>query len=317
MTNNIVSWLTRGPRESVIPTFDRITLPLLKVLYISIRVLFRAFLGKRRRERSTLYRRLYVGEYTIPSYNLLKFFYKSRNDLKPRKSRLLKVHVNEYRYEYYCRLQDFNPGREDDILKLFRPKKGNTVVDIGAHIGKYTIVASKMVGTQGKVIAIEAHPNNYDILTKNIALNKLSNVVALNLAVHSKDTMVKLYDPGQEEGRTIYNTIMTERKTSNSQNFVEVKAKSLDSILLENGIKEVNWIKIDVEGAELEVLRGAPNILSTSRDLSLLIEIHNLGAKHRNLYEPIIELLNLNKYRISFEKTYENGERHIIVKKLS
>ena len=316
MANNIASWLTRRPKESVMPIFDRTTLPLLKVGYIFIRILLRFSLGKGRRERSKLYKKLYVGDYTIPSYGLLKFFYKTSKETKPEKSRLLKVHVNDRGYKYYCRLEDFNPGREEDILELFRPKKGDTVVDIGAHIGKYTIVASKMVGSQGKVIAIEAHPNNYDLLKKNIALNKLSNVVALNLAVHSKETMVKLYDPGQKEGRTIYNTIMIERKTSDNQNYVEINAKSLDSILLENGIKQVNWIKIDVEGAEFEVLRGAPNTLSGSRDLSLLIEIHNLGAKHRNLYEPIVELLELNKYKISFEKTYENGERHIIVRNL-
>jgi hypothetical protein len=129
--------------------------------------------------------------------------------------------------------------------------------------------------------------------------------------------MVKLYEPGQEEGFTIYNTIMTDRRMVNNQRYVEVQAKTLDSILLENAIKEVNWIKIDVEGAELEVLRGAPNILSNSKNSSLLIEIHNLGSNHRNLYEPIIELLKLNKYSISFEKAYEGGERHIIVRNFS
>jgi len=279
--------------------------------------LFRFILGKARRERSKLYRRLYVGDYTIPSYDLLKFFYKSRNDLRPRRSRLLKVHANEHGYKYYCRFEDFNPAREEDIVALFRPKKGDIVVDVGAHIGKYTLIASKMVGPQGKVIAIEAHPDNYDILKKNIALNKLTNVVALNFAVHSKEAIVKLYEPGQEEGFTIYNTIMTDRKMSNNQKYVEVHGKPLDSILLENAIKEVNWIKIDVEGAELEVLRGAPNILSNSRYLSLLIEIHNLGANHNNLYQPIIELLKLNRYNVSFEKSYQSGERHIIVRNFS
>lgn len=317
MTNSIGSWLTRGPKESVMPTFDRITLPLLKLGYIFIRILFRFSLGKERRERSKLYRRLYVGDYTIPSYDLLKFFYKSRNDFRPRKSRLMKVHVNEHDYKYYCRFEDFNPAREEDIVELFRPKKGDIVVDVGAHIGKYSLIASKMVGPQGKVLAIEAHPDNYDILKKNIALNNLTNVVALNFAVHSKEAMVKLYEPGQEEGFTIYNTIMTGRKMSNNQNYVEVQAKTLDSILLENAIKEANWIKIDVEGAELEVLRGAPSILSNSRSSSLLIEIHNLGANHSNLYEPVIELLELNKYSVSFEKSYESGERHIIVRNFS
>jgi FkbM family methyltransferase len=317
MANNNGSWLTRGPKESVMPTFDRITLPLLKVGYIFIRILFRFSLGKGRRERSKLYRRLYIGDYTIPSYDLLKFFYKSTHDCRRRKSRLLKVHANERGYKYYCRFEDFNPAREEDIVELFRPRKGDVVVDVGAHIGKYSLIASKMVGPQGKVIAIEAHPDNYDILKKNIVLNNLTNVVALNFAVHSKETMVKLYEPGQEEGFTIYNTIMTGRKMSNNQKYVEVHAKTLDSILLENAIKEVNWIKIDVEGAELEVLRGAPNTLSKSGSSSLLIEIHNLGINHSNLYEPIIELLRVNNYSVSFEKSYESGERHIIVRNFS
>jgi FkbM family methyltransferase len=230
--------------------------------------------------------------------------------------RLLKVYAKEHDYKYYCRLEDYNPNREADIVKLFRPKQGDIVVDVGAHIGKYTIIASKMVGSQGKVIAIEAHPANYDTLKQNVFLNKLSNVVALNYAVHSTETLVKLYEPGQEEGFTIYNTIMTDRTLLNNQKYIEVKANTLDFLLLENGIREVNWIKIDVEGAEFEVLKGATNILSNSKDISLLIEIHNLGAKNKTFYEPIIHLLESKNYKLSFEKIYGTGERHIIVKKL-
>ncbi len=316
MENTIASWLRREPAESVIPLFDRLTLPLLKIGYLFIRILLRLFLGKRRRDRSRFYRRLYVGDYTIPSYNMIKFFYKSMKYLKLGNPRLLKVYVKEHDYKYYCRLEDFNPSREEDILKLFRPKEGDIVVDVGAHIGRYTIIASKMIRFQGKVIAIEAHPANYDILKRNIALNKLSNVIALNYAVHSRKTMVKLYEPGQEEGFTIYNTIMSNRTTTlNNQKYIEVKADTLDSLLLENGIKEVNWIKIDVEGAEYEVLMGATTILSSNKDISFLIEIHNLGQKNKNFYEPIIQLLESKNYKLLFEKTYESGERHIIIKR--
>jgi FkbM family methyltransferase len=315
MNNNIASWLRKEPTESVIPTFDRLTFPILKVGHLVIRISLRLFLGKRRRDRSLFYRRLYIGDYTIPSYNMIKFFYNSTKFLKLGNPRLLKVYVKEHDYRYYCRLEDFNPGREVDIQKLFRPKEGDIVVDVGAHIGKYTIIASKMVGSEGKIIAIEAHPDNYRILKQNIELNKLKNVIALNYAVHSKETMVKLYESGQEKGFTIYNTIMTDRTTPNNQKYIEIKAKTLDSLLLKHGINQVNWIKIDVEGAELEVLRGATDLLSSGKDTSLLIEIHNLGADHRNLYEPIIELLKLNNYKVSFERTYKSGERHIIVKK--
>jgi FkbM family methyltransferase len=317
MDNNIASWLRKEPTESVIPTFDRLTLPILKMGHLLIRISLRLLLGKRRRDASLFYRRFYIGDYTIPSYTMIKFFYKSTKFLKLGNPRLLKVYVKDHNYKYYCRLEDFNPGREEDIQKLFRPNEGDIVIDVGAHIGRYTVIASKMVGSQGKVIAIEAHPVNYDLLRQNIELNKLNNVIALNYAVHSKETMVKLYESGQEKGFTIYNTIMTDRTTPNNQKYIEIKAKTLDSLLLKNGINQVNWIKIDVEGAELEVLKGATDLLSSGKDTSLLIEIHNLGANHRNLYEPIIELLKLNKYKVSFEKTYESGERHIIVKKSS
>jgi FkbM family methyltransferase len=235
--------------------------------------------------------------------------------LKLGNPRLLKVYAKEHDYKYYCRLEDFNPDRETDIVKLFCPKEGDIVVDVGAHIGKYTIIASKMVGSKGKVIAIEAHPVNYDILKKNIVINKLSNVIALNYAVYSTEILVKLYEPGQEQGFTIYNTIMTDRISSNSQKYIQVKANTLDSLLLENGINQVNWIKIDVEGAEYEVLKGANSILSSSKDISLLIEIHNLGANNKTFYESIIHLLESKNYKLSFEKIHEGGERHIIMRK--
>ena len=139
----------------------------------------------------------------------------------------------------------------------------------------------------------------------------------MNYAVDSKETIVKLYELGQEEGFTIYNTIMTDRtKTSRNQKYIEVKANTLDSLLLENGTKEVNWIKIDVEGAEYEVLRGATGILSSGIDISLLIEIHNLPGNKKNFYEPIIHLLESKNYKLSFEKIYGTDERHIILKKL-
>jgi hypothetical protein len=101
-----------------------------------------------------------------------------------------------------------------------------------------------------------------------------------------------------------------------TEKFVSVPALKLDSIVQHLGIQahEINWIKIDVEGAEYEVLQGAQNILSNSRDISVLIEIHNL-QENTNLYNPIIDMLRKCKFSIIFEKVYDNGERHIIGRK--
>ena len=80
-----------------------------------------------------------------------------------------------------------------------------------------------------------------------------------------------------------------------------VHLNTLDNLLIkQHGISEVNWMKIDVEGAELEVLKGAHNILSNSKRIKLLIEIHGVNK----LYKPIVEILNSYNFKIIFEKDY-------------
>jgi FkbM family methyltransferase len=208
---------------------------------------------------------------------------------------------------------------EFDIIEHdFSPKEGDIVIDVGAHIGPYTLKASKRVGLNGKVVAIEADPENFDILNRNIQLNKLTNVIALNYAAYSKEDKIKLFLPGKGEelSYTKFNTVMTDR-AGNEKKYVEVKANTLDYLLQSSGIKheQVNWIKIDVEGAEFDVLKGAKNILSKSKDISLLIEIHNLTTHNTTLYEPIKEFLDSYNFKIEFENVVYTGERHIIARK--
>ena len=248
-----------------------------------------------------------------PSLYLLKLFYKSIKFLGVGNSQvLIKISVPKYDYKFYCRINkaDFIT-REDGIIEHFTPKQGDIVVDIGAHMGRYTIISSKRVGTNGKVIAIEAHPGNFEMLNRNIKLNQLTNVIPLNYAVYSKETKIKLYIPGEESGYTVYNTIMSNRAGTEDK-FVEVNANTLDCLLQLNQIREeeVNWVKIDVEGAEFEVLKGATNVLSKSKDIALLIEVH--GSDN---YKPILNFLNLYNFKIEFEKNHESGDTHIILRK--
>jgi hypothetical protein len=119
--------------------------------------------------------------------------------------------------------------------------------------------------------------------------------------------------PDEELGYTIYNSIIANRPNL-GDNFVKVNADTLDNILQLNRIKQVNWVKIDVEGAELEVLKGAINILSKNKDIALLIEIHNL-PDGTNFYTPIMHLLSSYNFKIEFERTWSSGEKHIILRK--
>ncbi|MDQ3853255.1 MAG: FkbM family methyltransferase [Thermoproteota archaeon] len=234
------------------------------------------------------------------------------------RSFMIKVSVPKYRYRYYCKVSDFAPGREDDVIERFYPAIGNIVIDVGAHVGRYTLLGSKLVGRSGKVIAVEAHPGNFQLLKRNLQLNKSdnnNNVITFNCAAYCQDTpQLRLFLAGEDRGNTIYSTVMESRYAA--EKFVSVPALKLDSIVQHVGIQahEINWIKIDVEGAECEVLQGAQNILSNSKDISILIEIHNL--QNRNLYNPVIDMLRKYGFSIIFEKVYESGERHIIGRKL-
>jgi FkbM family methyltransferase len=303
---NLISWFIKNSEGITI--FDKCVLFVLKIIYLGLRILLRLVLGKKRRDRLYVERGLDFGV----------FWYKSFKFLRPGNSSLLKFRVPKYNYEFYCRVNkdDFKimTIHEDDIIEHFTPKQGDIVVDIGAHIGLYTIIASKRVGTNGKVVAIEADPGNFEMLNRNIKLNRLTNVIPLNYAVYSKETKVKLYLPSGESGFTKYNTIMSDWVNTNDK-FVEVSANTLDYLLQSKGIKqgEVNWIKIDVEGAEFEVLKGAANVLSKSKDIALLMELHGPP----NVYRPKVqELVNLYNFRIELEKSYEeNGSMHIIIQK--
>jgi FkbM family methyltransferase len=311
----LTSWLLREP-EGVLPALDKCILFFLKIIYLGLRIVLRLFLGKKRRDRLYIEKGISYAwiDYLNPSLYLLKLFYKSIKFLGVGNSLvLIKISVPKYNYKFYCRINkaDFIT-REDGIIEHFTPKQGDIVVDIGAHMGRYTIISSKRVGTNGKVVAIEAHPGNFEMLNRNIKLNQLTNVIPLNYAVYSKETKIKLYLPEEDSGFTIYNTIMSNRAGTEDK-FVEVNANTLDCLLQINQIREeeVNWIKIDVEGAEFEVLKGATNVLTNSKDIALLIEIH--GPDN---YRPILNFLSLYNFKIDFEKSNKNGDwRHIVVRK--
>jgi FkbM family methyltransferase len=291
--------------------FDKCLLYFLKVIYRGVRFSLRIVLGKKRRDK--LYRQR--------GLNFKDFLYKSIGVLGIGNSMLLELSVPKYDYKVSCPInkEDFivMTKYEGEIIELFTAKEGDIVVDVGAHMGRYTIISSKRVGQNGKVIAIEAHPDNFEMLNRNIKLNKLTNIIPLNYAVYSKETKLKLYLPDEELGYTMHHSTMlnylsTKYNMETQGKFIEVNANTLDNLLQQNGIShsDINWIKIDVEGAEFEVLKGATSILSKSKDIALLIEVHG-----KDNYKPVVEFLKIYNFKIEFEKIYENREKHILVRK--
>jgi FkbM family methyltransferase len=273
---------------------DKLVLFSLKKFYLASRAITRIFLGKKRSD----------DLYNERGINFKSFLYKSIKILGM-DNLVLKINVPEYGYQAYCRSQnnfdDFviMTTHEHDLIQHFTPKDGDVVVDIGAHIGLYTMISSKRVGLNARVVSVEADPTNFEMLNRNIKLNNLDNVVPLNYIAYSKEMDLEL----SEYSRMLSGGMIEESKGKDET--VAIPVNTIDNLLQQNGITEVNWLKVDVEGAELEVLKGAHNTLSNSKDISILIEIH--GISH--LYKPIMDLLYSYNFRINFEKTIEGYQR--------
>ena len=160
------------------------------------------------------------------------------------------------------------------------------VVDIGANIGYYALMEAREVK---KVYAIEPEPKNYEALLVNIQLNKYTNVEAHNLAIGDRNGKV-LFD--------LANISNWHRVSCNNTegNTIEVPMATLDTFLKD---KEVHLIRMDVEGYELNILKGAKEILER-HPLHLFLEVHRDYLKeYRGSTEELLELLDIHGFTIT------------------
>lgn len=184
------------------------------------------------------------------------------------------------------------PRFESWMWNYLKPEEGDVFLDVGAHVGKYALQVAKIVGEKGTVIAIEPMPENYDALTRNIKLNGLRNVIPLNIAAWNRECDVKLFI-GDKGGR---NSL----KYNMGLGHVEVKAKPLDTVLEELNVNRVDWIKIDVEGAEYEVLQGLEKTLKENGS-KLIVEVKD---ENKNKVLGFMEKLNYAAHPINNEYYY-------------
>jgi FkbM family methyltransferase len=186
--------------------------------------------------------------------------------------------------------------RSENYLRRFFDVEEGIFVDIGANIGKYTVMVGKRLGSDGKVIAIEPEPENFQALLKNIEANRLKNVVPLNIACCSANGEARLYLHRYAPG--LHTTAANHKQQLYRQ--VIVPGRTLDSILKELAIEKVKLLKIDVEDAELEVLKGAIELLRHSQELRIIIEVW---------HEESLEFLTGLGFRVS--KICEQGREYV------
>ena len=162
----------------------------------------------------------------------------------------------------YAVVEDY----EKEYDPYFKLSEG-IFLDVGSHIGKYSIRIANSINTRGKVIAIEPDVNNFKLLCHNKELNQLNNLHCINKGAYSKQDELILYTtPHNGE---MYNSLV---KKQDDWKEVKIKVNTIDNILDELSINHIDLMKIDTEGVELEVVKGAINIISRCKP-KIIVEV--------------------------------------------
>lgn len=171
---------------------------------------------------------------------------------------------------------------------------GMVFLDIGAHVGYYSRMASDIVGDSGRVVAFEPNPHNHAMLQRNVGARK--NVTLQQVALAETEGTAELHDylMMSASGSLHYDETLRDVQLATTQRDVDfaprlddnftpktytVRTVPIDLIMRELGITEVDVVKMDIEGAEMGALRGMQETIAKSPNLALVMEYNPLGLK--------------------------------------
>jgi FkbM family methyltransferase len=177
-------------------------------------------------------------------------------------------------------MRSYEPAKHALIRKHLRP--GMTFIDVGANKGDFTLLAARLAGSSGKVISIEPEPENNSMLQRSIALNAYPNIKVLQLALSDADGIATLQIGSTSGAHTL-------SPEFNGTRTVEVPTRTLDGIVAEQQLAAVDMIKIDVQGLELAVLRGAAETLRANPRIILLLDLPKQSEKRRAIGEYLAQ----------------------------
>src|SRR5262245_38953169 len=185
------------------------------------------------------------------------------------------------RHLFYQRVWEGSTAKH--FCEGLRP--GDTVLDVGANIGQYTLLAGTKVGSSGKVFAVEPGTAARSLLERSISLNGLKNVSVLPIAAWDSDTMLYL---NSSEPDNCGAAEVSVKAPEVSANAATIPARKLEPILRELGCERIDVLKIDIEGAELPALRGLEGYFDDHPPRRVYCEL--CGA-HDRFGDPINDLL--------------------------
>lgn len=172
----------------------------------------------------------------------------------------------------------YEPVETELLKKLVKP--GDTVLDIGANIGYYTLILAGLVGDGGKVYAFEPDPTNYDLLRRNVELNGYKNIVLVQKATSNQNGSLRLYLCADNKAmHRVYASQYCE------DDFVEIEAVKLDDYFAGRD-EQIDFVKIDIEGAEYAAIEGMRSLLGKNERLKLVTEYTPVAIKEFGIDPP-------------------------------
>lgn len=170
----------------------------------------------------------------------------------------------------------YEPEETSLVKKLVR--EGMTVVDLGANIGYYTLMFSDLVGKHGRVLSLEPSPQNFQLLSDNLEINGIENVIVMNAAATAQAGKITLHLCDMNFGENRISDHLGDRGDLSQGREVTVDGVTLDEALAYHGIKP-EFIKMDIEGAEPLALHGMRKLLRESKDILILFEFNPTAIK--------------------------------------
>ncbi|MBI3590565.1 MAG: FkbM family methyltransferase [Candidatus Melainabacteria bacterium] len=165
--------------------------------------------------------------------------------------------------------------QDKHILKtlLENLKPGETCWDVGSNIGLYTVLLAKAVGEKGKVVAFEPEEKSFERLLQNVELNKLGNVCPFRMALGQKNEKMQLKVHGHYASGA-HSLVVSNGSSSNANECESVDVVQGDDLIVKKNLEIPKVIKIDVEGAEEDVLVGLKSTLHDKRCSLVVCEVH-------------------------------------------
>lgn len=200
---------------------------------------------------------------------------------------------------------------EEETTSLFRRivKQGDVVLDLGANIGYFTIIAAKAVGTSGKVFSFEPEPTNFKYLSKNIEVNGLSNATPFRKAVSEKAGTGELFVCDYDSGHHTINQFDGIRAYSRGRHS-EVHSIPIELVAIDEFLRDktdrVDVIKMDVEGAEALALKGMRSTIQQNSHIKIIVEffpllMKNMGSSPEDFATSLLNDFGFSVYAIGHD----------------